>query len=189
MRVIAGTRKSLPLKTVPGLSTRPTTDRIKETLFNMLQSELPGSRFLDLFAGSGAIGIEALSRGAAFCCFVENNPQAAACIRENLKKTSFTDVSVLLKKDAAKIAVLLAEMESYDIVFMDPPYNHGLERKVLEALLLTGAVHEDTLYVIEASLETDFSWIGALGLRMVKEKKYKTNQHVFLRKLRLPAKP
>lgn len=80
MRVIAGTAKRLPLKTVPGDGTRPTTDRIKETLFNMIQHELYETRFLDLFAGSGGIGIEALSRGASKAVFVENNRKAAKCI-------------------------------------------------------------------------------------------------------------
>ena len=84
MRVIAGTARSLPLKTIDGPETRPTTDRIKETLFNMLQMDVPGCRFLDLYAGSGAIGIEALSRGARQSVFVEHNPKAAQCIRENL---------------------------------------------------------------------------------------------------------
>ena len=81
MRVIAGTARSLPLKCIEGLETRPTTDRIKETLFNILQPEMNGCRFLDLFAGSGAIGIEALSRGAKEAVFVESNRKAAACIR------------------------------------------------------------------------------------------------------------
>ena len=80
MRVIAGSARSLPLKTVEGLETRPTTDRIKETLFNMLQTKVPGSRFLDLFSGSGAIGIEALSRGAAEAYFVEYSKPCITCI-------------------------------------------------------------------------------------------------------------
>ena len=87
MRVIAGTAKRLVLKTMEGMDTRPTTDRIKETLFNMLAPDLYGCSFLDLFAGSGGIGIEALSRGAKEAVFVEKNPKAAACIRENLMHT------------------------------------------------------------------------------------------------------
>ena len=82
MRVIAGSARRLSLKTIEGLDTRPTTDRIKETLFNMLQNEIPGCRFLDLFAGSGGIGIEALSRGAREAVFVENNPKAISCIQD-----------------------------------------------------------------------------------------------------------
>lgn len=80
MRVIAGSARRLLLKTVDGMDTRPTTDRIKETLFNMLQPQIPGCQFLDLFSGSGAIGIEALSRGADLAVMIENNPQAVACI-------------------------------------------------------------------------------------------------------------
>ena len=83
MRVIAGTARRLLLKAPVGMDTRPTTDRIKETLFNMLQNDIYGSRFLDLFSGSGAIGIEALSRGAQSAVFVENQREALSCIREN----------------------------------------------------------------------------------------------------------
>ena len=94
MRVIAGKAKSLPLKTIDGPDTRPTTDRIKETLFNMLQPDIPGSKFLDLFSGSGAIGIEALSRDAQKAYFVESNRKAAECIRENLAFTRLADNAV-----------------------------------------------------------------------------------------------
>ena len=89
MRVIAGKARSLRLKTPDGMDTRPTTDRIKETLFNMIQGEIPGCIFLDLFAGSGGIGIEALSRGAAHAYFVENGKEAISCIQENIAFTKF----------------------------------------------------------------------------------------------------
>ena len=96
MRIIAGSARSLPLKTVPGMEVRPTTDRIKETLFNILNPELPGCRFLDLFAGSGQMGLEAVSRGAEAAVFVENSRKAAACIEDNIKFTKFTDRCTLL---------------------------------------------------------------------------------------------
>ena len=99
MRIIAGTARSLPLKTVAGMDTRPTTDRIKETLFNMLQEEIPGSYFLDLFAGSGQIGLEALSRGASYAVFIENNRKAAKCIEDNISFTKFDKESQLLVSD------------------------------------------------------------------------------------------
>ena len=89
MRIIAGTARSLPLKTIEGMDTRPTTDRIKETLFNMLQNDVPGCYFLDLFAGSGQIGLEAVSRGARYAVFVENNKKACACIEDNIHFTKF----------------------------------------------------------------------------------------------------
>ena len=87
MRIIAGTARSLPLKSIAGKDTRPTTDRIKETLFNILRTDISGSRFLDLFAGSGQIGLEALSRGADYAVFVENNKKAGACITDNIRFT------------------------------------------------------------------------------------------------------
>ena len=95
MRVIAGTARRLPLVTPKGMETRPTTDRIKETLFNILQNDLPGCHFLDLFAGSGAIGIEALSRGAAKAVFVDNSKEALSCIRQNLEKTHLADRAIV----------------------------------------------------------------------------------------------
>ena len=91
MRVIAGTARSMPLKTIKGLETRPTTDKTKETLFNILQADVPDCRFLDLFSGSGAIAIEALSRGAAYAVLVEQNGKAAQCIQENLVFTRLAD--------------------------------------------------------------------------------------------------
>ena len=101
MRVIAGTARRLPLKTPKGKETRPTTDRIKETLFNMLAPLVPGSRFLDLFAGSGQIGIEALSRGADYAVFVEQGREAAECIRENLAFTRLEPKARLIIRRAA----------------------------------------------------------------------------------------
>ena len=97
MRVIAGIAKSLKLKTPEGMDTRPTQDRIKETLFNMIQFELPGSVFVDLYSGSGGIGIEALSRGAEKCYFVDHNQEAMQCIRDNLKTTKLESQAILLK--------------------------------------------------------------------------------------------
>ena len=108
MRVIAGSAKSMPLKTIAGMETRPTTDRIKETLFNMLQPHLCESRFLDLFAGSGGIGIEALSRGADYCVFVEKNRKAAAVIRENLRFTKLEERGQIYTGDVVQV---LAQLE------------------------------------------------------------------------------
>lgn len=183
MRVIAGTARSMPLKTPAGRDTRPTTDRIKETLFNILQTDLCGSVFVDLFSGSGAIGIEALSRGAKICYFVENDARAAECIRENITFTKMTDRAVLLKSDVFSALHQIPEKEA-DLIFMDPPYEQGLEARVLEALGAMEYVTENTLLVTEASLDTDFSYTGEFGFEVIRQKKYKTNQHVFIRKIR-----
>ena len=116
MRVIAGTARSLPLKTPDGPDTRPTTDRIKETLFNMLQTDIPGAVFVDLFSGSGGIGIEALSRGASKAYFVENAPKALSCIEQNLVFTKFADRAIVIKQDAVSALHSIFEKEA-DIIF------------------------------------------------------------------------
>ena len=181
MRVIAGTARSLQLKTIEGLDTRPTTDRIKETLFNMLQTYIPGCVFVDLFAGSGAVGIEAISRGAKKAYFAENASEALQCIQENLAFTKFADKAVVLKQDAISALNGIFEKET-DIIFMDPPYGRDLEKQVLSVLKGYRYVTEDTLIIVEADLHTDFSYAEELGYEIVKEKKYKTNKHVFLKK-------
>lgn len=183
MRVIAGTRRSLPLKAVPGNDTRPTTDRIKETLFNMLGPYIPGCRFLDLFAGSGGIGIEALSRGAEFACFVEKDGKAVSVIRENLKFTKFTEVSSVIKTDVMKLIGGGNGWEPYDVIFLDPPYHLGVEKAALEGLAdpKNRWLSDDGLIVIEAAKETDLSWTQSCGCEIIKEKCYKTNKHLFIR--------
>ena len=181
MRVIAGTARSLPLKTREGKDTRPTTDRIKETLFNMLQAYVGEAVFFDLFSGSGGIGIEALSRGAKHAYFVENDAKAIECIVDNLKFTKFTDKATVLKQDVISALQGISEKE-VDVIFMDPPYDQLYEKKVLEALTTKKYVTEDTLIVVEASLNTDFSYLDKMGYEVMKEKKYKTNKHMFIRR-------
>lgn len=181
MRVIAGTARSLRLKTPEGTDTRPTTDRIKETLFNMLQPYLPDAVFADLFAGSGAIGIEALSRGAKSAYFAENDKKALSCIRENLQFTHLADRATVLQTDAVSALYSIHEKE-IDIIFMDPPYGCGHEERVFEAISKLSCVTKDTLIVIETSLKTDLSYLDEWGFSLEKEKVYKTNRHIFCRK-------
>ena len=182
MRVIAGKARRLNLKTIPGNETRPTTDRIKETLFNILQPEMAGCRFLDLFSGSGAIGIEALSRGAEQAVFVEKNPRACACIRENLSFTKLAENGKLLNMDVLQALRSLEGGEAFDCIFMDPPYEHDLEKTVLEYLAGSTLADENTLIIVEADLSTDFSYVEDYGLEIVRSKEYKTNKHVFIQK-------
>lgn len=181
MRVIAGTARSLPLKTPEGMDTRPTTDRIKETLFNILQAYVPGSVFVDLFSGSGGIGIEALSRGARKAYFIENAPKAISCIQQNLAFTKMADRAIVLKQDVFSGLSGISE-KNVDLVFMDPPYKSGYEKNVLALLQNMHCVTEDTLIVVEAALDTDFSYLEKMGYTVEKEKKYKTNKHMFIRK-------
>ncbi len=182
MRIIAGRARSLPLKTVPGMETRPTTDRIKETLFNMIHNQLPQASFLDLFAGSGGIGLEAVSRGATQAVFVEQNKKACACIQENINFTKFKQECTLLCMDALAALRSMENRYQFDIVFMDPPYDRLFERQVLEYLRESSLINEDSLLIVEASLETDFSYLDELGYELIKIKKYKTNVHAFIQK-------
>ena len=182
MRVIAGTRRSLRLISPDGRDTRPTQDRIKETLFNILQNDVPGSVFLDLFAGSGGIGIEALSRGAVRAYFVENQRKACDCIAQNLKTTRFSEEAVLLKQDVL-FALTGSVKERVDINFMDPPYDQNLERQVLTVLAGNDHIADrDTLIVLETSLHAETDYLPALGYDIIRQKRYKTNQHLFVRK-------
>lgn len=163
------------------MDTRPTTDRIKETLFNILQAYVPGSVFVDLFSGSGGIGIEALSRGARKAYFIENAPKAISCIQQNLAFTKMADRAIVLKQDVFSGLSGISE-KNVDLVFMDPPYKSGYEKNVLALLQNMHCVTEDTLIVVEAALDTDFSYLEKMGYTVEKEKKYKTNKHMFIRK-------
>ena len=171
MRIIAGTARSLPLKTIEGMDTRPTTDRIKETLFNMLQNDVPGSYFLDLFAGSGQIGLEAVSRGARYAVFVEN-----------IHFTKFDRETKLLQSDVISAIRSMEGKYKFDVIFMDPPYRHEYEKEVLECLKDSSILKEDTLIVVEASLDTSFDYLNELGFTLKKLKTYKTNVHAFITK-------
>ena len=180
MRVIAGIARSLPLKTPEGMDTRPTTDRIKETLFNMLQTKVGGSVFVDLFSGSGGIGIEAISRGANKVYFVEYDKKALACIKDNLNFTKFNDKAMVINADVCSAVDRIKDKA--DIIFMDPPYESGLDVAALRLLKNASCVTEDTLIIVEAELNRDVKEFEDCGFFVSKEKKYKTNKHVFLYK-------
>lgn len=180
MRVIAGTARSLPLKTVEGLDTRPTTDRIKETLFNMLQHDLLDCRFLDLFAGSGGIGIEALSRGAKEVVFVENNRKACECVKDNLKFTRLAEKAEVFYMDALSALHKLEGSPAFDMMFLDPPYDKGLEQEVFAYLEHSTLADENTMVILETSLNSDTDWLEEFGFTPWKIKTYKTNKHLFI---------
>lgn len=184
MRVIAGKARRIQLKTIEGVQTRPTTDRIKETLFNMIAHGLCDATFLDLFAGSGAIGIEALSRGAAKAVFVEKNPKAVSCIKENLNRTNLESEAEIMVTDVITALRRLDRQKKFDYIFMDPPYNNLLEKDVLNFLANSDLLSEDALIIIEASLETDFSYLEEIGFSLIKRKEYKTNVHMFVEQRR-----
>ena len=183
MRVIAGECRSIPLKTPAGDDiTRPTQDIIKETLFNMIQGDVPGSVMIDLFAGSGQIGIEALSRGATKVYFIDNGREPVKCITDNVNKCKLQDRSVILKQDA--VAGLQSVFEKHiDIVFMDAPYMKGYEKNVLKQLSVMRYIDQDTIIIIEADKKDDFSYTEEVGFEIVRRKEYKGNMHLFLKKI------
>lgn len=124
MRVITGSARGCRLSTLPGEDTRPTTDKVKEGLFSAIQFDIEGRRVLDLFAGSGQLGIEALSRGASGCVFVDRNPEAVAIIKQNLQKTNLFSRSQVIATDA--LSYLERPKDAFDLVFLDPPYASDL---------------------------------------------------------------
>ncbi len=180
MRVIAGSARRIELKSLPGNDTRPTLDRYKETLFNTIQSYVPDSLFIDVFAGTGSIGIEALSRGAKSAIFIENNRRAVKVINENLEKTHLTDKAYVLTADAVTGLMQSEKHGRADVIYIDPPYNMGLEEVTLRFLRDSALCDEDTLIICEASNDTTFDYLSDLGFMIVKTKDYRTNRHVFI---------
>lgn len=180
MRIIAGSARSLPLKSLPGLDTRPTTDRIKETLFNIISADVSGACFLDLFAGSGQIGLEALSRGAKKAIFVDNSKKACEVIQANIDFTKFNNNSRLLCTDALGALRQLDGVESFDIIFMDPPYASRVESDILSYISSSNLLNDYGIVIIEADIKNDLEFAKNLGFDIYKEKIYKTNKHVFL---------
>lgn len=182
MKVIAGTARGMNLVTPQGKHTRPTTGKIKETLFNIIQADVPGSRFLDLYSGSGSIAVEALSRGAKEAVFVDNNKEALACINENIRKTRFGNQSQVMRTEVMHALKKLDNAgRVFDIIFMDPPYGRGFEKEATRFLLNSHIVEEDTLIIIETKKGEDISYIESFPCSLEKVKEYKNNQHIFLR--------
>lgn len=181
MRVIAGSARRLLLTAPDGLDTRPTQDKIKETLFNILQMQVPGSVFLDICAGSGGIGIEAISRGAKRAYFIENKRAAVSCIQQNLHRTGFEEQAVILKQDAVAALRHVHEKE-VDLVYLDPPYQSDLAKRVLTVLDAQPYITDDTCIVVETSLESDFSFIEETGFEIYREKDYRSQRHLFIRR-------
>ena len=147
MRIIAGTRRGLHLKNPDGLDTRPTTDRVKESLFNIIQFHLPVPSVLDLFAGSGALGLEALSRGCEHCVFTEKSRKAAALTQENLCRAGFDGRAEVVVLDA--LSYLEHCDRRFDLIFLDPPYNQGFLMPVLQRIDQYGLLAPGGILTVE----------------------------------------
>ena len=169
MRVITGSARGKRLRELPGLDTRPTTDRVKEGLFNVIQFDIEGRRVLDLFGGTGQMGVEALSRGAAHCTFVDLRKEAMAVIRENLKRTGFTEDATVVQGDYQ--AFLTRCKEKFDLIFLDPPYGTGMLEKAMEILTEIDIVSENGIIVCENGSSADWPTVKAT-YRLQKDYRY-----------------
>ena len=169
MRVIAGDAGGVRLLTPEGMQTRPTIERVKEAVFSSVHFRLPGMRVLDLFAGTGQMGIEALSRGAAHCTFVDLRKEAVAIIRENVALTGFEDRAQIIQGDA--LAFLSRCRETFDVIFLDPPYDSGLLEKTMELLGTIDIVSENGIIVCENGSSAGWPMVSP-PYRLQKEYRY-----------------
>ncbi len=151
MRVIAGTAKGVVLKTPEGMLTRPTADRVKEAMFSIIQFDLPGSKVLDLFGGTGQLGIEAISRGASFGVFVDHQENACKLIRENLNRAKFTDCSQVVRSDY--LTYLKKCQDKFDIIFLDPPYVEVFLENSLNLISEIDILQSNGIIVTERPIE------------------------------------
>jgi len=147
MRIIAGRAGGIKLKSLKTNKVRPTLDRVKEALFSMLLPYMPMEKGLDLFAGFGTLGLEALSRGVNLMTFVEKNRRHVDIIKENIKKCKFDEISQVVQDDVFNF--LNKTDNKYDIVFLDPPYNKNLVNKTLNLLLKNNLLHNESLIIVE----------------------------------------
>jgi len=172
LRVISGSARGRKLKVPAGLAVRPTADRVKEALFNILRDQVPGCRFLDLFAGSGSIGIEALSRGAGAAVFVETNHRHAAMIKENLKATGLEQCARLIPAKVAEALRLLAEEgQAFNLIFLDPPYLKNLEAVTMADIDRYQLLKPEGLIIVESS-KRDCLPESVDSLKLLRTEKY-----------------
>ncbi|MCL2396476.1 MAG: 16S rRNA (guanine(966)-N(2))-methyltransferase RsmD [Defluviitaleaceae bacterium] len=179
MRVIAGSARGTVLFSPRGDATRPTSDFVKENIFNIIRDDVYGVDFLDLFAGSGAVGIEALSRGANSATFVDASQKCVALVQRNLEKTRLKDKAVVIKADATNaIEKLAAQGQKFGIIFLDPPYFGDFVDNVLQAIVHKDILARDGYIILEMSKHEAVPRLG--GLTVFKEKEYSGTRLVFM---------
>lgn len=169
MRIITGSAKGIRLDTLEGLDTRPTAERVKESVFSMLQFEIENRRVLDLFAGSGQLGLEALSRGAAACTFVEKSLDAMEIVKKNARKTKLVDKCKILNVDYKDYLRGSKTREKFDIIFLDPPYSQKIIPDILDSIVKNDILNVNGKVVCESEDDIEYS---CTGLETVKHSKY-----------------
>ncbi len=167
MRVVSGSARGCRLTPVPGMNTRPTTDRVKENIFNLIQNSVRGARVLDLFAGTGQLGIEALSRGAASCDFVEHSGAALQIVRRNVEAARVADRAALHRTEAAAF-VQRARPQSYGLILLDPPYGGKLLENALRQIERFDILSPNGIIICESAAEDRFTH----GFSTVTERRY-----------------
>ncbi len=181
MRIISGKAKGRKLKSLEGLNTRPTTDRLKETLFNIIAMDILDCKFLDICAGSGGIGLEAFSRNAKNVTFIENNGDAINVIKENIRLCNGTENTIVIKKDCIEaIKDLSVGGKKYDIIFIDPPYNKKLYIELVGEIVEKNILEEDGYIIVERLSSDNSNWLSEIKINKFKEKVYKTTTFEFL---------
>ena len=156
MRVITGKARGVSLKTPTGMTTRPTADRVKEALFSIVQFDVPASRVLDLFGGTGQLGIEALSRDAKYAVFVDEQESACKLIRENLKRTKLEDYAKVVRSDY--MSFLKNCKETFDIIFLDPQYAEVFLENALKMITEIDILQSGGIIIAERPLGKDLPW-------------------------------
>lgn len=169
MRIIAGDYKGRRLETPKDNSVRPTSDKVKEALFSILTNEIWGSRFLDLFAGTGNVGLEALSRGAKMCVFADQSRDSLKMIKNNIEHCGATEHAKVVSGDYRK--VLMSQREPFDIIFLDPPYDKGMLDGCFQLIAENGLLNEDGVLIAEHRREEDLPY-EFHGFHKVKERRY-----------------
>jgi 16S rRNA (guanine966-N2)-methyltransferase len=185
MRVIAGSARGIHLQAVPGSTTRPVSDRVKESLFNILGDAIVGARVLDLYAGTGSVGIEALSRGAACAVFVERHPRATDTIRANLRRTRLEDKARIVQADVFRI--LTREPEAFDLVYVAPPQYRGLWSKTLLALQASPGWIEPPGLVVVQIFPKELEPLALGTLQLTDQRQYGSTLLCFYEPLPHPA--
>lgn len=159
MRVVSGSARGRRLKELPGLDTRPTTDQVKEAIFNIIQFDVEGRKVLDLFGGTGQMGIEALSRGAEHATIVDLAPAAVKIIRENLAITKFEDCSRVVQSDWR--GFLSSCREKYHLIFLDPPYHTDMLENALQTIAAIDILSEHGIIICESPLDKELPDLAA----------------------------
>lgn len=184
MRVISGKARGKKLVSLEGLTTRPTLDRVKEALFNIIQFDIENKRILDLFAGSGALGIEALSRGANSATFCDNSYEAIQVIKTNIENTKNVDKSIVINKDySLALNSLSKQNKKFNIIFLDPPYKTDFGIKALKAILDLEILAKDGMIILETDDEQkEQEIIHIQGINVFDKRKYGKVMLIFIRK-------